>query len=229
MMILFAPHRRLALGTRAHFPRPVPWAGRSGAPLLLCRFALIALAGAIGPVSAQEPAHRHGAAELRIVVDGPQLQLALETPLDNLIGFEHAPRNDKQRTAVRAMAAKLRQPQKLFTPTPAARCTPVEVTLESAVLSPELLGEKKSAGAATGAEKPTAHEKEHAKEGHAGEEHADLDASFTWRCEAPEQLKGMDVGLMQAFPGLRKLEMQVVGPRGQSAAQLTPAKRTVTW
>lgn len=228
MKMLCAPHRTWALGTRARFPRPVPCAGRSGAPLLLCRFALCALAGAIGPVSAQEPAHKHGAAELRIVVDGPQLQLALETPLDNLVGFEHAPRNDKQRTAVRAMAAKLRQPQELFTPTPAARCTPGEVSLESAVLAPELLGEKKSAGAAAGAQGATAHEKGPPKKG-AGGEHADLDASFTWRCEAPAQLKGIDVGLMQAFPGLRKLDVQVVGPRGQSATQLTPAKRSVTW
>jgi hypothetical protein len=165
----------------------------------------------------------HGAAELRIVVDGPQLQLALETPLINVLGFEHAPRNDKQRAAVRAMAAKLRRPQELFIPTPAARCTAGDVSLQSAVLAPELLGEKKGTDSAASTQRAAAPQKEQASE------HADLDASFSWRCEAPAQLKGIDVGLMKAFPGLRKLDVQVVGPHGQSATQVTPARRSVTW
>ena len=43
------------------------------------------------------------------------------------------------------------------------------------------------------------------------------------------QLKGMEVGLMQAFPGLTKLKVLVVGPKGQSASVLLPGKRTVIW
>jgi hypothetical protein len=194
-----------------------------GVALLRCFLALSFVAGGIGHVSAHEPPHVHGAAELRIVVDGPHLQLALETPLVNVLGFEHAPRNEKQRAAVRAMAAKLRRPQELFTPTPAARCTAGDVRLESAVLAPELLGENKGTDAAASTQRAPAPQKEQSSE------HADLDASFSWRCESPAQLKGIDVGLMKAFPGLRKLDVQVVGPRGQSATQVTPAKRSVTW
>ena len=164
---------------------------------------------------AHEPgAHVHGAAELRVTVDGNQLDIALESPLDNMLGFEHAPRTDKERSAVRAMAAKLRQAQNLFVPTAAAQCTLSSVQLESGALAPELLGEPK----------PTQPEAKKDEDGH-----ADLDASFGWRCAAPEKLTGMDVRLLQAFPGLRKLNVQVVGPRGQSATVLSAGQRAVKW
>ena len=157
--------------------------------------------------SAHEPgAHVHGVAELRVSIDGGELEIALESPLDNMLGFEHAPRTDEQRAAVRTMAAKLRQAQTLFTPTAGAQCALASVQLASAALPADLLGEPKPAA-------PDAAQDE--------DGHADLDATFSWRCTAPEQLKGMDVGLIQAFPGVRKLNVQVVGPKGQSATMLS--------
>lgn len=162
---------------------------------------------------AHEPgAHVHGVGELRIAVDGPELVIDLESPLDNLLGFEHAPRTDRERAAVRAMAAKLRQSQTMFAATAAARCTSTKVELGSSALPPELLGEPP---AATAAPDPDGH--------------ADLDASFAFRCEVPERLQGIDVGLLQAFPGFRRLNVSVAGPKSQSAVVLTPPQRAVRW
>lgn len=166
-------------------------------------------------VSAHEPgAHVHGVAELRVAVDGPQLEIDLESPLDNVLGFEHAPRTDKQRAAVRAMAGKLRQAQTLFVPTAAGQCILASVQLSSAALPADLLGE-------TG---PAAVEASKDQDGH-----ADLDASFTFKCAAPLQLQGMDVKLLEAFPGFRKLNVSVAGPKGQSATVLTSGRRAVGW
>ena len=163
-------------------------------------------------------AHVHGVAELRVVVDGGRLEIALESPLDNVIGFEHAPRTDKERAAVRGMAARLRQAQTLFVPTAAAQCTLASVQLASGALPAELLGEPRPARPDAG--------KEPTKD---ADGHADLDADFAFNCAAPAQLKGMEVGLMQAFPVLLKLKVLVVGPRGQSATVLLPGKRSVVW
>jgi hypothetical protein len=169
---------------------------------------------------AHEPgAHAHGVAELRIVVDGPQLEVELETPLDNVLGFEHAPRTDKQRAAVRAMAMKLRQPQ-MFRPTPAARCQSASTKIESAVLPPALLGESTSMPPADAATKPAAGQED---------AHADLDASFTWRCAVPADLKGLEIGLLQGFPRMQQVNVQIVGPKGQSAKRLTAGQRSVSW
>ena len=191
------------------------WPSRAAAACVPVLVPLIWLASAGQVNAAPGPGvHAHGAAELRVVVDGQQLEIALESPLDNVLGFEHAPRTDKQRAAVRAMAGKLRQAQTLFVPTAAAQCTLASVQLASAALPADLLGEPKPAP-------PEASKDE--------DGHADLDATFTFKCASPAQLKGMDVGLMQAFPGFRKLNVQVVGPKGQSATVLTPGKRTVSW
>ncbi len=179
---------------------------------LIC-FAAVALA-APAQAAPAPGAHAHGVAELRVVVDGGRLEVALESPLDNLVGFEHAPRTDKQRAAVRSMAAKLRQAQTLFVPTAAARCSLGSVRLASSALPAELLGEKE----------PTA-----PQAGQEADGHADLDASFVFDCAAPAELKGMDVGLLSAFRGFHKLNVQVVGPKGQSATVLTPRKRSVSW
>lgn len=179
-------------------------------------FAIAIPLGSLQAAQAVEPgAHVHGVAELRIVVDGARLDVALETPLDNVLGFEKAPRTEPQRAAVRALAGKLRQPQ-LLQPTPAARCQPASTRLQSAVLPPELLGESGP---------PAAKGKESAE----GDDHADLDASFSWQCAVPAELKGLRVGLMQTFPGIRRIDVQVVGPRGQSATRLIPGKADIAW
>ena len=176
--------------------------------------ALLAVAMPASTLAAEPGPHVHGAAELRVAVDANQLEISLESPLDSLLGFEHAPRTDKQRAAVRSMAAKLRQAQTLFLPTAAAQCKLVSVTLASGALSPELLGEPKPA-------KPEAGKPE--------DGHADLDATFVFTCAAAAQLKGMEVALMTAFSGMRKLSVQVVSAKGQSATLLVPGKRSVNW
>ncbi|MEF8714049.1 MAG: DUF2796 domain-containing protein [Accumulibacter sp.] len=154
--------------------------------------------------AAGEPAaHVHGVASLQVAVDGKNLTLNLESPLNNLVGFEHTPRTEKQQAAVRAMAERLNQPAGLFIASPAAACTPLSVKLESPVLEPM---------------KPSA-----------GDGHADLDGEFVFRCEHPEALRALEVGLFQAFPRLKRLDVQVAGPRGQSAARLSPQQRNIAW
>ena len=50
------------------------------------------------------------------------VQINLNSPLDNLLGFERAPRNEKERQTVRTVASKLHQADNLFIFTPAAQC-----------------------------------------------------------------------------------------------------------
>ena len=83
---------------------------------------------------AREPgAHVHGLATLEVAIDGAAVQISLDSPLDNLLGFERAPRNEKERQSVKAMALKLHQADTLFVFTPAAQCRLESARLESAV------------------------------------------------------------------------------------------------
>jgi hypothetical protein len=159
-------------------------------------------------------AHVHGTANLQVAVEGNTLSLDMDTPLDNLLGFEHEPRDDKQKAAVRRMAQTLRDAAKQFVLSPAARCTLVSVHLESSVLDPKLLGEDS---------KP----QQAAKQEEAG--HADLDAGFAFRCASPKDLHDVEVRLFDRFHNLHQIDVQLAGPHGQAAAKLDTKQRRLSW
>lgn len=177
--------------------------------LLRLALAVFSLSAAAAALAAS--AHSHGVARLDVAVDGPTVTLRLESPLESLLGFERAPRNDAERGQVRAMAQALRAGS-AFVPTAAARCRLDSVKLASPVLAPELLGE-------TGA----------SPKGKADGEHADLEGTFVYRCEDTKLLAGLDVMLFDSFKRLRRVDAQVVGPKGQSAFKLTARARQIRW
>jgi hypothetical protein len=147
-------------------------------------------------------AHVHGVAQLEVVVEGAELHLRLESPLESLLGFERAPRNDKERAAVAEMRKKLADAGKLFTPTSAAQCTLKSVQ----VSAPTLDGKVAAAG-----------------------EHADLEANFQFGCAQPAKLTGVEVRLFHPFPKMRRVEAQIISAKGQKATRLTSKMRFLSW
>lgn len=181
------------------------------------------------PVWAHEPgAHVHGRAALEIAIDGAVAQVNLNSPLDNLLGFEHAPRNEKERQAIKAMASKLNEASSLFVFTPAAQCRLESADLSSPVLSADLLppasGSGKSADKNSGASEfsPPASSA-------AVDAHAELDATWQFQCAKPQALQGVDVRLFRMFPGLRRLDVAIAGPKGQSSTKLSPESTRLKW
>jgi hypothetical protein len=174
-------------------------------------FVLAALAGA---AAAQAPqAHVHGAAELAVVIDGGTIDIVFESPLDNLLGFERAPKSDAERAAVGAMAGRFRAPPGLFVPTPAADCRAPPAELSSPVLDPALL-QGKPAGAASGAGK-----------GGADDAHAELRVHIVYSCAKVAALAGLEVRVFDAFANVRRIDAALAGPKGQSATTLTTTNR----
>lgn len=170
--------------------------------------ALFLLLAVQAPASLAEGAHQHGVARLDVVLDGKQLVISLESPLDNLLGFEHVPRNDRQRAAVKKMEAAL-QAADAFQPDVAAACTLRHVSVDHP------FQDAAAKGAAA------------ADQGKA--QHNDADVSWTYECAKPDALKQIAVGLFDRFPQLAKLKAQVAGPRGQTARTLTRRQKSLAW
>ncbi len=161
------------------------------------RAGLAALAAlALWPALAWPQAHQHGVVRLQVAVDGAQMAIALDAPLDNLLGFERAPRNDAERRAAADLLARLRQGGLWFQADAAAGCSLAQATLDAPALGP---GPAAPAG-----------------------EHADLAARYDFRCAQPAQLKTLTVALFGAFARIRRIEVQLAGPQGQAKAVLTP-------
>lgn len=149
------------------------------------------------------PAHQHGVAALQVAVDGKRLEIQFESPLDNLLGFEHAPRTEAQRQAVRSMKQRFEAAATLFVPNAEARCTAAGTELKAAILQP--------GGAKAG-------------------EHDDLDATLRFECADALALRSIDLApLFKAFPGLRRIDAAVASPRGQRGAVLNPKQPRLSW
>ena len=150
---------------------------------------------ACGPAAAAG-AHEHGVARLDVAVDAKRVSILLETPLDNLLGFEHAPRTDAERAKLAAVLARLRAAQTLFRIDSTAGCTLSNVDFQSAALQ---LGRAARPG----------------KEGH-----GELEATFDFNCSHGARAGFVELGLFEAFASLQRIELQVATPKGQLKATL---------
>ena len=147
------------------------------------------------------PAHVHGVARIDLAVDGNQLTLSMEMPLDNLVGFEHLPKTDKQKAALAEAMMSLKNAADLFVPTAAADCQVEAVD----VGDPFPGGKAKADG------------------------HADVDADYVFRCAQPAALKGLETKLFKRFGRLQRIDVQRATAAGQGAATLTPEQPGMRW
>ncbi len=161
----------------------------------------MALVIATLPAAHAGKAHQHGVAKLDVVIEGNKLTVALESPLDSLLGFERAPRTDAERKAAADVLARLRSGGALFKADAAAQCTLSKAEVSAPVL-------------------------EAAAKAPAGD-HADLDASYEYTCAQPQQLRTLEHGLFDAFKRMQRMEVQVVGAQGQSKITLKRPARAV--
>jgi hypothetical protein len=217
--------------------RPAPCAGKNTLPTVcgpsswLCAFRVkrffwggLVVATAygvlLGPAfadTAASHAHEHGAAQMTFVRDATELRLHFESPLDNLVGFEHAPRTPAHHEALSRMQARLNQPGVLFALPDEALCKPVHTEIKAPYLVQPELGPG-SAPLASPTSEPVVPEKAHT---HATT-HADLSADWVFDCQNPQALTQLRVDLFEAFKGIRRIDVKGVSEKGQTAARLTP-------
>ncbi|MEM7193356.1 MAG: DUF2796 domain-containing protein [Pseudomonadota bacterium] len=75
-------------------------------------------------------AHEHGTARLNLVIEGSTLGILFETPSINMVGFEHAPRNAAQETAIEMAKSDLLDPATYFGSSFDLSCTVSDATSE---------------------------------------------------------------------------------------------------
>jgi Protein of unknown function (DUF2796) len=154
-------------------------------------------------VDAESHAHVHGVATLEVAVEANKVTLLLDSPLDNLLGFEHTPRTDAERRQADDMVVTLRAGGTLFTIDPAAQCMLGNVELRSAALN-------------LGRPQPEAND----------DGHADLDGSFEYICKDATRATYIETGLLDAFPRLQRIDVLVATSKGQLKRELKrPSKR----
>ncbi|WP_165681713.1 DUF2796 domain-containing protein [Metapseudomonas otitidis] len=162
-------------------------------------------------------AHEHGVARLNAALDGSTLELELESPAMNLVGFEHEARSDADKAAVAKARAELEKPLALFALPEAAGCKVSEQKLESPLFG-------------NAPEKAHEHEHKHEDGDKHDHEHSEIHAHYHLECATPAKLTGLDLkGLFTRFPATQKIQVQLIGPKGQQGAELTPAASSLSF
>lgn len=133
------------------------------------------------------------------------MTLQLHAPLDSLLGFERAPRTDTERQLAAALVDRLRDDRTLVRLDAAAQCTLHEVTVSAPVL--------------------TADARRGAQDGH-----ADVEATYAYRCAQPAQLRSLDLsGLLGAYQRIARVELQIAGGSGQTRQVLRRPNTMLRW
>lgn len=159
--------------------------------------------------------HEHGVASLNVALDGNTLEIQLESPAMNIVGFEHAASSAADQAKVAAVREQLTQPQALFALPIEAKCTLKQHELEGALF----------------AEHADEHEHEHGAHKQGEEQgHSDISAHYQFDCATPAALQTLELGsFFGSFPGTEKLDVQLISPSGQQGVQLKPGNTRLTF
>lgn len=180
-------------------------------PLLLC--ALLPLQ----PLLAAG-VHQHGIAQLDLVLEPPMLAISVRSPLANLIGFEHRPASDQERADWQQLKQQLQQAELQIQLPAAADCSLSRVALHQPFMD-EPSSDGHNHGHDHGQTDSHAHDEE---------THADLMVEYHYLCARAERLQQMTLPLMQHFPGIEQLEVQLITPAGQHLRSLSQGEQVLS-
>ena len=136
-------------------------------------------------------AHAHGKGELELLVDGQTIQGVFRTPMDSLLGFEHAPKTDAQRNAVDSLRKRLANPTAVLSPNLEAQCTAKHQEAISTLFTSAVKGG-----------------------------HSDLEYRFTFVCAEPSKLSALELVALKEFKRLSEVRVQLVTGSAQKALVL---------
>lgn len=188
---------------------------RTAAWSLIPVFAALA---AVATAAEHSPgAHVHGVSRLNIAVDGTQVEIELEAPGSDIVGFEHMAETDADKAAVTQASAALKAGERLFAFPADAGCR-----LESAEVESPMIMRKNG--------QPKDHGRGGEGDPQDGRRHTEFHAHYLFHCDRPEKLTRIDArNFFARFPAVREIEIQAITPSGQRAGELTPTAATWTF
>jgi len=204
--------------------------------------------GMVGLAAAQTErelgSHEHGAAVLNAAIEDGSVFLELETPWNNVVGFEHEPSTDEQRAVVSDALALLEQPNMLFA-FDGGSCVLSDKHIENSMaMSDDEHGDDHDEhDDEHGDDHDDDHDDEHGDEhgddhgddhddddhhdhhdhdDHAeGEDtHSSLLVSYVYDCENVSDVSTISAKFIDIWNGFEDVDVQLIGPGGQAFVEL---------
>ena len=150
--------------------------------------------------TSEQQAHLHGVAELTLAIEGNKLEISLESPAANIVGFEHKATSKQQIKAVEQAKSILQSSPSLFSFS-GSDCVLQQATVDMSALIEQ--------------DHHDHHDDEH------GDGHSEVSADYHYQCAQGERLDSISVNLIALFPSFEKLNVMWLSDSQQGAAELT--------
>ena len=202
---------------------------------------IIVIVWAVGPnlsnIQAAEyrhqEAHEHGVAQINVAFEGNELYIELISPAANIVGFEHQPRTQDQKAAVKAAIKKLEAGEKLFAFPSGVRGRLVkskvhtDINNDSGHESDETESHEHDEMSRDAGNEAEEHGHEEHQHGDEHGRHSEFKAEYHFVCQKPEKLAYVDVMMFSVFSGIEHIEVQLLTGTKQTAFELTATTRKI--
>ena len=151
--------------------------------------------------------HLHGHVELRVALENTSLELYLESPSVNIVGFEHRATSAQQIQAAEDAKSILESPAEIFSFSD-GNCSLSQSNVSFAAILQA--AENHQSGA----------------DGNKDEEHqvdhSEITASYKYNCQRGGELDVISLKLIEHFPGIEKIKVIWLTDTEQGTVELTP-------
>ena len=155
-------------------------------------------------------AHQHGHGTLNLAIAGQTINMELEVPGADIVGFEHKAEAAENKAGIEEAEKTLAQPLALFTLPDAARCKVASAKVD-------LVGETK----------PEHDEEQDAHVGHAQQDehraeatHSEFHAQYSLACSNVEAVTTILFPYFNVFPNSKELTVTLITEKGQKAFEV---------
>ncbi|MGR5065282.1 zinc uptake protein ZrgA [Photobacterium sp. DNB22_13_2] len=165
----------------------------------------------------QHDAHLHGVVEVNIAQDGQDLLMEIHAPGADIVGFEHAPQTDEQKTAIIDAIKQLKAPESLWVLTANAKCQLVESVATETLTSQEAENHK-------GHDDHDSHDHDdhgHDHDSHDHGAHGEFSAQYTYKCSDINQLTEVKTQWFTHYPSTERITVNTITEKGQKGGSLT--------
>ncbi len=148
----------------------------------------------------EEDAHEHGKVSVTVAVAADEMEIALQSPLFNIAGFEHEAHTAKERTLLKKQTRMLQDPGALYQILPLKSCRFIRADREG--------------------------EADHEADHHEKHAHQDIESIMLFRCT--QKLQGIDFQpLFTTFPLIESLHLEWIIESRQGSLRLD--KKATLW
>ncbi|MBC7832796.1 MAG: DUF2796 domain-containing protein [Hyphomicrobium sp.] len=161
--------------------------------------------------------HVHGHGTLNIAIEDKRVSLELEVPGMDIVGFEHAPSTQDQKTAVEKAKTRLEKPLGMFSLPAAAGCTVAEAKVAIEAEHGDHHGDDHKHDEKS--------DDDHDHEAAGG--HSQFEASYALDCTNPSELTTITFDYFALFAGAHDLTVNLATSKGQSKYEVSRSKPTL--